>query len=263
MKYSIKKRSAGIKALPINFKGKFLGFAFSILNQFDIFGKVAAEFYSISEDRFLFTLDGSGSVESAINNLYGKVVGSLNYNLDDRDTKNLKKDISKFLKQVNSEVKNYNSTNKNILVKKEVIIKKPVKLMIHRKKTAKKKVYKQANSSNIIYDKRLQAKKPGKRTSAAGNIYYENRENRSDKGRLLGIGKKKITDYFQYHIIKKLERSIDELNMANNQIILHRGNLKLGIKDTFTKKLNQDIVKKNIKFKKELTTHIKELKKLL
>ena len=193
MKYSIKKRSTGIKALPINFKGKFLGFAFSILNQFDIYGKVAAEFYSISEDRFLFALDGSGSVESAINNLYGKVVGSLNYNLDDRDTKNLKKDISKFLKQVNSEVKNYNSTNKNILVKKEVIIKKPVKLMVHRKKTAKKKtakkkVYKQANSSNIIYDKRLQAKKPGKRKSAAGNIYYENRENRSDKGRLLGIG---------------------------------------------------------------------------
>jgi hypothetical protein len=255
MKYSIKKRSAGIKALPINFKGKFLGFAFSILNQFDIYGKVAAEFYSISEDRFLFALDGSGSVESAINNLYGKVVGSLNYNLDDRDTKNLKKDISKFLKQVNSEVKNYNSTNKNILVKKEVIIKKPVKLMIHRKKTAKKKVYKQANSSNIIYDKRLQAKKPGKRKSAAGNIYYENRENRSDKGRLLGIGN--IT--------------MDKLHKVNKDII----NMELALdKNIKTSKLFQYKTpfwkkelaknKKNIKkFIIELKKHKTELKKLL
>jgi len=57
-----------------------------------------------------------------------------------------------------------------------------------RAKAAKKKTIKQTGTSNKVYDKRLQAKKPGKRISKKGNKYTENRENRSDKGRLLGIG---------------------------------------------------------------------------
>lgn len=133
------------------------------------------------------------------------------------------------------------------------IAKKKVAKKVVRKKVAKKKLTK------IDYDKRYQAKKPGKRIAKKSKkTYYESRPNRSDKGKLLGIGK-----IYNSNIIKKLERSMDELNMANNQIELHRGNLKMGIKDLFTKKLNQDLVKKNMKFKKELSTHIKELKKLI
>jgi len=143
----------------------------------------------------------------------------------------------------------------HIYGKKKVgaVKKKVVKKKVAKKKVAKKKL------TRVDYDKRYQAKKPGKRKAKkSGKTYYENRPNRSDKGKLLGIGK-----IYSSNIIKKLDRSIDELNMANNQIELHRGNLKMGIKDSFTKKLNQDLVKKNMKLKKELTTHIKELKKLI
>ena len=66
------------------------------------------------------------------------------------------------------------------------------------KKAAKKKVYKQTDTSNKVYDKRLQALKPGKRKTAnphkyrgktikKSTTYTEKRANRSDKGRLLGI----------------------------------------------------------------------------
>ena len=65
------------------------------------------------------------------------------------------------------------------------------------------------------------------------------------------------------NILKKLQTAVDEYNMAESQIMLHRSNLKNGIKDSFVKKLNQDIVKQNIKLKKEFGTHIKELKKLI
>jgi len=65
---------------------------------------------------------------------------------------------------------------------KKKAVKKVIKKKIAKKKVAKKKITK------IDYDKRFQAKKPGKRKSASGKTYYENRPNRSDKGRLLGMG---------------------------------------------------------------------------
>lgn len=43
----------------------------------------------------------------------------------------------------------------------------------------------QTGKSNIIADKRRRAKKPGRRVSASGKVYYESRRNRSDIGRYL------------------------------------------------------------------------------
>ena len=69
---------------------------------------------------------------------------------------------------------------------------KPKKVGAAKKKTvkkaAKKKTIKQTGTSNKVYDKRFSAKPPGKRKSKSGNVYTEKRANRSDKGRLLGIG---------------------------------------------------------------------------
>ena len=165
---------------------------------------------------------------------------------DKRDTYkyvlSLKDGNSNFIDEKSISKKSIGAVKKKLAPKKKVV-----------KKLAKKKYV-----LNPKKDKLYSAKKPGKLVSKTGKTYYESRENRSDKGKLLGIGK-----VYDSNILKKLERSMDELNMANNQIILHRGNLKMGIKDKFVKKLNQDLVKKNIKLKKELTTHIKELKKLI
>lgn len=70
---------------------------------------------------------------------------------------------------------------------KKVATKKPtVKKPAAVKKTStKKSPLRQTGSSNKKFDKLVQAMKPGKRTSAAGNVYYERRADRSDKGKKL------------------------------------------------------------------------------
>jgi hypothetical protein len=70
---------------------------------------------------------------------------------------------------------------------KKKVAKKVVRKVVKKKAAPKKKVAKK-KLTRKDYDKRFQADKPGKRTSASGNTYYEYRENRVDYGKLLGIG---------------------------------------------------------------------------
>jgi hypothetical protein len=48
---------------------------------------------------------------------------------------------------------------------------------------------KKRTKAQLLADKRLKAKKPGKRVSEDGNVYYESRENRSDVNRTLRLAK--------------------------------------------------------------------------
>jgi hypothetical protein len=69
---------------------------------------------------------------------------------------------------------------------KKVAVKKPtIKKAAVKKTTTKKSPLRQTGSSNTKFDKLVQAMKPGKRTSASGNVYYERRSNRTDKGKNL------------------------------------------------------------------------------
>jgi hypothetical protein len=64
--------------------------------------------------------------------------------------------------------------------------KKPVKKAVAKKAVAKKAVAKKApkrSKWSIDQDYEFKAKKSGKRVSAAGNTYYENRPNHSDEDR--------------------------------------------------------------------------------
>ena len=79
---------------------------------------------------------------------------------------------------------------KKKVAKKSAPKKKAAKKVVRKvvnKKAAPKKVAKKKLTPRD-YDLRYSANKPGKRTSASGNTYYESRPNRSDKGKLLGIG---------------------------------------------------------------------------
>ena len=105
------------------------------------------------------------------------------------ELESLKSKLKKWSRLIDKEVNKLNKKSTKMPIKKAApkkkvakkIVRKIVKKKAAPKKVAKKKLTKQD------YDKRYQAKKPGKRTSASGNTYYENRANRSDKGRLLGI----------------------------------------------------------------------------
>jgi hypothetical protein len=136
--------------------------------------------------------------------------------------------------------------------KKSAPKKKVAKKKVAKKKVAKK-VVKKKYSLNKKKDKLYSAKKPGKRLSKTGKTYYENRENRSDKGKLLGIGALNI-------------RMIDELKEANNKLMKWNSALnylvkeKLSVSKGMKPVVNMDIkrVKDAIK---EQKIHITQLKK--
>jgi len=95
-------------------------------------------------------------------------------------------------------------------VVKKKVAKKIAKKVI-RKKVAKKKL------TRIDYDKRYQAKKPGKRIAKkSGKTYYENRPNRSDKGKMLGIKIGNIPTY------KDKDAARDVQLFADNDYMLYQ-----------------------------------------
>ena len=74
-------------------------------------------------------------------------------------------------------------------------------------KTTRKK---QTGTSNKAIDKKIQALPTGKRISKDSNkVYYERRANRSDKGKLLGIGNINLIDVGNE--LWKLEYKINQL----------------------------------------------------
>jgi len=161
-----------------------------------------------------------------------------------------------------------------------------------KKKAAPKKKVAKKKLTRKDYDKRFQADKPGKRTSASGNTYYEYRGNRSDKGRLLGIGftldkynrlkklikvapqvkknikriiNKKLQNTRSYFgietkndlILKRIKEASSDLNTYYNYI---DGYKNLSMQDKKNKKVQYKHISNLIK---ETKTHIKELKKSL
>jgi hypothetical protein len=96
-------------------------------------------------------------------------------------------------------------------VKKKASKKKIVKKKVAKKKIAKKKITK------IDYDKRFQAKKPGKRISKTGKTYYESRPNRSDRGKLLGIKIGNIPTYKDKDAAREIQLFADNDYMLYQQ----------------------------------------------
>jgi len=138
--------------------------------------------------------------------------------------------------------------------RKKTIPKKKVAKKIAKKKVAKKKVIKKKYGLNTNLDKKYSAKKPGKRKSASGKTYYENRENRSDKGKLLGIG--------NINTLEKLSSSIRNMNQYKD--IINNINKKLIEQKNFPSYILKDLkdTKKTfLSLLKEQKTHIAQLKK--
>ena len=115
-KAGISKKSASKKkkvgALPIDFKGNFLGYRFKVLNQYQLDGGVTAQ---------LVELDGRGDIITELSGntrendraaavLYsGAIASGKDIYLDDRDKKDLQKRIKSFVVGLNKEVAAYNT----------------------------------------------------------------------------------------------------------------------------------------------------------
>ena len=101
-----------VGALPIDFKGNFLGYRFKVLNQYQLDGGVTAQ---------LVEVDGKGDIIAELSGnpkendraaavLYsGGLATGKDVYLDDKDKKDLQKRIKSFVVGLNKEVAAYNS----------------------------------------------------------------------------------------------------------------------------------------------------------
>lgn len=145
--------------------------------------------------------------------------------------------------------------NSNFIDEKSISVKSigAVKKKTAPKKKVAKKVAKKKYGLNPKLDKLYSAKKPGKRKSASGKTYYENRPNRTDINKFSGIGSTALQD---------LKEIINKENIIQKEIANHQ----LFIKKT-TNIEHKNLTKKQLvnlkKYLKELKIHNKELKKLI
>jgi hypothetical protein len=117
------------------------------------------------------------------------------------------------------------------------------------KKKVAKKVVKKKYSLNKKKDKLYSAKKPGKRIAKkSGKTYYENRPNRSDKGKLLGI-----ESNLSMSLIKRLEDINKEIEKRQDVIA--------NVIQNKTYFVNKNGKSWYPKFMKLAKSHIAELKK--
>ena len=235
-----KKKVAAVKkrvgALPVGFKGSIYDIGFKIVNQYDIYNDVSAIMEDTNTGNRIVTFDGKESAKDKAEAIVSYISKATNIQGGYRDDKQLYSRMLKFATNMQKEVKNFNAGKKKTIKKEplKILAPKTIKMPIKKKaakkvirkvvkkKAAPKKVAKKKLTSRD-YDKRYQAKKPGKRISTGknypyieGNVYYESRPNRSDKGKLLGIKK---YDYQQLENIR-LTRINNDVN-GNPRYVVH------------------------------------------
>ena len=279
---AVKKR---LGALPIGFKGSIYDIPFKIVNQYDIYNDVSAIMEDTNNGNRIVAFDGKGSAKDkaeAIVSYISKITNVTSYKND----KELYSRMLKFATNMQKEVKDFNAGKKKTIKKEPLKILAPknivttkkrlpsvIKLInktidkVYKKNKAKKvvrKVVKKKAASKKVekkkltsrdYDKRYQALKPGKRISTGknypyieGNVYYENRENRSDRGKLLGI-----EGNLSMSLIKRLE--------GINKEIEQRQDVIANVIQNKTYFVNKNGKSWYPKFMKLAKSHIAELKK--
>ena len=259
-------------ALPVGFSGSIWGVNFKVINQYNIYNEVSAIVEDKKNGNTIVVFDGVSNSKDKADTMVSYFAKNTDTYIEDSDKKALKSRMLKFAANMQMEVKNFNAGKKKTIKKTPLVIltpKKIVKKTVKKaatKKVAKKKVYKQTGGSNLLYDKRFQALKPGKRKTAnphkyrgktikKSTTYTENRENRTDKGRLLGIGNITMDK------LHKVNKDIINMELALDKNI--KTSKLFPYKTPFWKKRlakNKKIIKN---FIIELKKHKTELKKLL
>jgi hypothetical protein len=270
---------------------KFAGYQFEDARQFDIYGNLS---YVISDSNgaTLFIINGDNKNIAKYSDLLAAYIRK-EKGLTTNELSLYKTKIKKFVTQLTKEIQDYNKGKKSTAKPAKSFIpaaaaKAPAKKKVAAKTkpaTRKAAVKKQTGRTNIAIDRKIQAKAPGKRISKSGNVYYEARANRSDKGRLLGIKKPAVSKHKDTNshnvnikvmsgvgkrksdLLYKLKLSMNDLDVYNEKLAYWQNiNLKdyktISLRNQMSKIKKNEVLffKKAIKEEKE---HIKELKKLI
>jgi hypothetical protein len=231
---------SGVGALPVGFKGSILGINFKVINQFDIYNNVAAIVEDVKNGATITIIDGSSNYKNKADQFESYIKNQTNeskYNFP----KDLKSRIDKFVSNLNTEVKKYNSGKKATTKKKPLIIKKVI-----TKKAATKQPKKKVTKKNTITKVKQVLKQDKKRLTHGYNLTSGS----------VRIGVIKSMEMEQYHqTINKID--ILEKSLINNLIAYKQA------KNLEHKKIIQQQIFQIKKYLSELKIQKTELKKLL
>ena len=249
-------------ALPIGFKGSIWGVKFKIVNQYDIYNDVSAIMEDTDNGSVIVVFDGKGSAndKASIIVSYMSRYGKLPYGkIDDKDRSELKSKKIKFATNMQKEVKEYNAGKKKTIKKQPLNISAPKIKALVVKKTAKKAIKKHTHWKTVHAHER----------------------------RVNGVKKKKISEQSILNKIHKVKDSVNKLDEAQHKHMMgsvhHMSDkyiktlneiyqYKLAIKriendiskmSPVEKKRSKEVINNFKKIIKELSTHSKELKKLI
>lgn len=255
-----------IGALPIDFKGSFLGYNFSIVNQYTIDGGVTAIFLDKDKVKILELNGNKNEEDRAVNILSSRAKSQFShdkgYKLDSRDETELNKRIKKFIQQLNKEVKDYN-TGKDRNVKKS----KPVKIKYHH--TTKKLSLINEIKSLLKNDHKILVRgykiKSGKiREKISGTKKPNSKSYHKDiKSHNVNIRVMSGMHKINKDILKEISVSTDILRDVLIDIDNFKKELKFAtkLKDQSLVRELKKMINHSIYHKKHLTSHIKNLKK--
>ena len=107
----INRKPGKIGALPIDFNGSVLGLRFRVYNQFNLDGTVTLQIVeNIPNGELIYALEGrKDDVQAATNVFWGSIDPAAKKALNEKDTKKVKKTINDFIKNLDKELKEYNS----------------------------------------------------------------------------------------------------------------------------------------------------------
>jgi hypothetical protein len=219
---------SGLGALPIDFKGSFLGYKFKIINQYQLDGSVTAQLVEIETGNIIASLSGSTKEnDRTIAALYGGALSVAQIKSD----KETEKKIKTFVVNLNKEVAAYNS-GKDTTKKKSKGLK-----IVYKPQTKKLAIVDQIKS--ILKDNKKILK--GGYTLKAGTI----RE-------------KKIAGLDKDNVLNKINYSLQLEEMYQQQLDFLK---QVPVKTVIEKKIKLDKQKMYFDLLKIEQNRIKELKK--
>ena len=222
---------SGLGALPIDFKGSFLGYKFKIINQYQLDGSVTAQLVEIETGNIIASLSGNTKEnDRTIAALYGGALSAAQIKSD----KETEKKIKTFVVNLNKEVAAYNS-GKDITKKKSKGLK-----IVYKPQTKKLAIVDQIKS--ILKDNKKILK--GGYTLKTGIIREK---------KIAGIGK------VSSELINELKGANEKLikwQKVLSLLIIEKTKVSTGLKSVVAMDIKR--VKDAIK---EQKTHIQELKK--
>jgi hypothetical protein len=248
-------------ALPVGFTGNIWGIKFKVVNQFDIYGDVAAIVENIETGHRIVTFDGKGSANEKADVFAGYVArhgtgGSVN----DADMKALKSRLLKFATNMQKEVKDYNAGKKKTIKKQPLKIVAPkLKKVTHKKSAPKKSVKKHHTHWGTIHAHERRVNGIKKKKISEQSILNKIHKVKDDVNKLDEAQHKHMMGKISHHNLDKIKSSLQELKQLETHLAILK-NVKPKIVKSQLPVIRREI-KNTVNSIKEIKTHIVQLKK--